>query len=541
MKQYTCFRTTKMVLALTLMPLLTFQSGTFAQISQREYVEFEIDNKKGDDYSLVPAGDEGVLCLLQSDEPQKGPKRAIEANFLGTSLQTKWYKKYVIDAGFNIIDQQYSKGNVYLLLERDPNRYQVMRIALQDGHATFIEYEEVKNFYITKFTVMDSIVFFGGNIKDNPAIIRYNYDEGTSVVCPSINQLKADLVEMRVDQQLGTVTAILKATNWSSDHSLYINTYDLNGKLLYNYSLPMDRQYNFLIFRPVKLNRDELLILGTYGLKSEESAQGVFALKSTGGELDFLRFYDFGYLHHFFKYLPEKQYDRITRKIKRKRDADKIYQLRYDLFVHEVEMFGDQILFAADIYEPLRDLGNNSFNQMGMWGNPFYSRYDLIRRLNFGGFYPHAFTNDPLFNRSNSIYGFEYTATFACGFDKKGNLLWDNSFTFDDVEEASYPMEFTNVFVDRDSVVFMQAAEEELRYKISDIAAYTDSVTIDSLNYRRGSEKSGSFENGGIADWYGSNFLVSGLRDIRNKLDNDFNREVFFIQKINIYPPRMEE
>lgn len=518
---------------------LLVQPVAQGQIFQQEYAEFEIEKRKGDNYSLVPTGEEGVLCLLQSEEPQKNNRDALEAFFLDTELNLKWQRIFLVDNNYRLIDRQYTRGNVYLLLEKDQYEYQVMRINLKNGDATFIDYQEVKNFYITQFTVMDSIIFFGGTIRDNPGVIRYNYDKGTSVVCPSINQLKADLVTMDVQKEMGIVTAILKSKNFSNDYSLYINTYSLQGKLLYNFSLPQDKQYNFLTFRPYHIDSEQLLIFGTYALKTDDAAQGIFVMKSTAGSLEFLRFYDFGYLKFFFDYLPEKKKERMLRRIERKREKDKIYQLRYNLFVHELKVLNGQILFAADVYDPIRD-SNHSFYSLQPWSNPLYGRYDLMRRLYADGYYPYSFTNDPLFNNRDATYGFEFMSAFACGFDKKGNLLWDNSFTTEDVS-SEYPIEFTNVLATGDTVFFVQADEQEFRYKISGVGEYTDSVTVDSIAYLRETDKLNSFENGGIADWYNKHFLVSGLRDIRNKMDSDMSREIFFIQKISVMPPRLEE
>merc|ERR1711991_1249145 len=108
-------------------------------------------------------------------------------------------------------------------------------MGLTDGNATYIDYEEVKNFYITDFSVIDSVIFFGGTIKDYPAIIRYNYQNQSSVVAPSINQLKADLVGMFVDEKNWVFSAVLKSQQIKDEHSIYIATYDLEGKMLFNF------------------------------------------------------------------------------------------------------------------------------------------------------------------------------------------------------------------------------------------------------------------------------------------------------------------
>ncbi len=506
-----------------------------AQVLPKEYVEFEIDEKTGEDYRLIPAGEEGVLVVLANTKPQKNAKRELMATFMDTDLKTLWAKKYLVDNNVELIDYQYTRGKVYFLLERSSNKYQVVNISLKDGAATYIDYEEVKNFYITDFSVIDSVIFFGGTIKEYPAIIRYNYQNQSSIVAPSINQLKADLVGMYVDEKNGVFSAVLKSQQMKDEHSIYIATYDLEGKMLYNFTLDRNRDYNFITFRPQVISDNEMVVIGTYGLKSDDRAQGVYALKTKNGALENLRFYDFGYFRNFFNYLPEKRKERIEAKIAKRRDKGKKKRLRYNLFVHDLKVTDRQIIFAADSYESIRETPNTpiTYDGYGVWRDPLYRTYNSGFKGFDGDYIPAAIVREPIPKNRPISYGFTLQSSISCGFDFNGTLMWDNIFYYDEEDvESDFPLEMTNVYADADSVIFLSAFEEGLRYKVSDLRKYTDSVTVDTLQLYKPNEKSSRFENGGILDWYDNTFLVSGLRNIKSKQYPDNNREIFFLYKV---------
>ncbi|WP_020532761.1 hypothetical protein [Flexithrix dorotheae] len=516
--------------------------GSFAQgqVFQKEYKEWEIEDKNGEDYKVITAKEKGVAVILANTSFQKNSKRSLDVTFLDTSLEKVWEKSYLVDNTLDFIDYQYIKENIYILFEKPSNKYHVLRINVNDGSNEIITYEEVKNFYVTDFSVLDSVLFLGGMVKDSPAVIMYNYKTGNSVVTPSINQLKAYIVGMQVDEEYGVVSVVLKSKNRSNDHSVYIATYDLEGKLIFNFPLERSLDYNFLTFRPMVTAEDEMMVLGTYALNSDDKTQGVYALKTKDSHLEYLRFYDFGYFKNFFNYLEEKRYDRMMAKIVKKRENDKIYPLRFDVFVHNLKVVNDQIVFSGDIYEPINESSNSSLSYFNGyytgWRDPYFRQVSTEGKGFDGEFVPAAMILDPIPKNQPISYGFTHVNSFACGFNKDGVMLWDNTFSDEDIE-VDYPIEISNVYADYDSAVFLQVEEDLMRYKISGLKEFTDSVTVDSIAYLRPEEKSSYFDNGGVIDWYGPNFLASGIRKIKHKFNNDLTREVFFLQKI-VYIPR---
>jgi len=520
--------------------LLAFNASVWSQVERGKYVEFKMDTKKGENYRLVPLEGEGVLCMLLSTEFQKNNLRELIVTMLDTDLNARWKAVYMIENGSDIIGYHYTPGSVNLLLEKEMYKYQVLRIGLSNGASKMVDYEKVKHFYVSTFSTYGPILFFGGEIKGNPAVMRYDSRTGNSIVCPSINQLKADLVDMEFSKEHGILSVLLESQVRKDEISLYVNTYDLSGKLIYNYALPYSQKYNLLTYRPHILNQNEMLLIGTYALKNDDTAQGVYVLKLFKNQMQDLRFYDFGYLKNFFNYLPEKKRERLQSRIERRREKEKIYPLRYDMFLHDLKIQDDQLILAGDIYESDRSATSYPIGMMWYsgWRNTQARRIDNSGGLTtFSDYVPAAVTNEPP-DRSDVTYGFDLVNSFACGIDLEGNLLWDNSYKFEDTD-SDYPIEMTNVYANKHSVVFMRSEEKEMRYHVSPLLTYMDTVVNDTLNYLDADiEKVTDYDNGGIIDWYDNHYLSSGIRYINNKFNNELDRDVFYIYKITCDPRR---
>ncbi|MDW7695250.1 hypothetical protein R9C00_28325 [Flammeovirgaceae bacterium SG7u.111] len=507
-------------------------------VANEKYVEFEIDDKHGEDYKLIPMGELGVLTLLHSTKFQKNNKRELQATFLDTDLNQVWSRTFLIEGNLENIVWTLDGDNAYVLFEKDSYKYYVVKIETGTKSSSIFEYDKVKQFYISDFCVLDDMFFFGGEIKGNPAILRYDPQTDHSLVCGSVHQLNADLLSMTPAPDGESFTAILESKQRKEDFSVYVNSYDKEGKLVTNFSLPQSFDYSLLTYRPLILDKEETMIFGTYALNNDESAQGVYAIKLIKGNMDMLRFYDFGYLKNFFYFLEEKKMEKIQSKIQKRREKGKIYTLRYDMFVHDLKLIDGQVVFSADVFDPIMESSYANYGTLNGLPNTYSWRtagdsYYKSTPYYGGTFRPAALTKEAINNKFVGNYGFELMNAFACGFDTNGNLLWDNSFSFEDVE-VDYPIEMTNVYAEKDSLFMFTANEEELIYKISELKGFTDSITVDTLNHILASEKiNEGFENGGIVDWYGNNFLASGIRYINHRKSNDLDRDVFFIYKIS--------
>jgi hypothetical protein len=231
----------------------------------------------------------------------------------------------------------------------------------------------------------------------------------------------------------------------------------------------------------------------------------MYISKMTGDKQDFIKYYKFNDFENFFSFMKPRRQERVRNRIVKKREKGKEYQLRYRLLLHDIIEQDDQYILIGEAFYP--QYRSNSFYGYGYYGNGRYS--------------------DRIFD------GYKYTHAVVCGFDKKGNLLWDNSFGIQDF--VSYHLvEAVKVAVDEDKIVLVYPHEETLNTKI----IKGNQVVKDKENYPIKTnfehDKVVHSEDAKVSDWYGKYFITWGEQEINNAKDSGVKstRKVFFLNKI---------
>ncbi len=209
----------------------------------------------------------------------------------------------------------------------------------------------------------------------------------------------------------------------------------------------------------------------------------------------------------------------------------------YKLFVHDLEIADGNIIFMAESYNAQSDFSRNQMMQNNQFYgsnlDPSLRRY--VRGLGYYSYLPSAFAVDPWWDNKPFPNEFDYVHAIALGFDTDGKLLWDNSYTFDDTE-SEFPIELAKVHVQSDSLAFFQYDSEEYFFKTSEKSKFLEDNAVADTPSLLESDVIDDFDHGGVMKWYAGNFLVSGVKRIRNKVDNEQNRHVFFISKFTYNP-----
>ena len=121
------------------------------------------------------------------------------------------------------------------------------------------------------------------------------------------------------------------------------------------------------------------------------------------------------------------------------------------------------------------------------------------------------------------------------GFDKQGNILWDNSFQIEDV--LTYNLDqFVHADVQEDKIVLLYMYDNEIRTKIIVGHEIVEGKSYDpiQLTFDDDQLRDDDTRIGGLEDWYGNKFYAYGTQRIKNLNDPGvkLNRRVFFINKI---------
>jgi hypothetical protein len=264
------------------------------------------------------------------------------------------------------------------------------------------------------------------------------------------------------------------------------------------------------------------LLAGTYTLRDSRYSQGLFAADLTAGTTETgqrrsLRFYDFLNLKHFFDFMKPARVERLRQRSKRLRATDRQYRLRYRILMHDMIPFQGGYVLVGEVYYPRYQYGYGTYYNaaayMPMY-NPLYGPNN--------------------YSRSNrNIDGYRFTHALVCAFDRRGNLLWDNSFLLKEVEtgELSETVQVRPT-PDGKRLALSYLVDDKLHYKIVDQANPSPNDLEVPLRTAEISqpEKTLDTSQSELKAWYGSRFVAYGYQRVRNASNN--TRNVFFINSI---------
>ncbi len=519
-----------------------------AQVKQSAYREFIIESREGDNYRIFKAGAKQVLCVLESNNRLKGNKQRAELTLMDKDLQIIWQQNYFISRKENIIGYLYHKGYIYLLTSTANYIYRFLRINSISTAVEVITYESDKNFYITHFTILNHTIFLGGVVNNYPIVYQFDYLNKQTTILSSIHQFRAELMDIFANEANNEIIVILSKNYGTKDRGVFINRYDREGNLKSNLNIDHKFEYKLLNFQTTLLKDRKIFILGTYALRNNNKTQGIYAIRLGDEDVEYIRFYDFTYLKNFFRYLPEKRMKKLKVQIRKKREKDKNYYLKYNIFPHNLSFCENRIVFSGEIYRPIIE-DNSRFTRPNRSIDPnlqaLYGNFDptsIYQNTNFsqwGSFTPSAL-NRHLSKSYTRPSGYAYSHSFVCAFDGTGRMLWDNSYNFNENTIQNLPIEMSQVAVKNDTVVFAHAEDKYIYSKWSVASQYTDTAMVDTIAMLPG-EKLYELNNGGLIKWYDMHFIHSGLKKIKNKFDAGKNREVFFIAKFSYVSPTRKE
>ena len=285
------------------------------------------------------------------------------------------------------------------------------------------------------------------------------------------------------------------------------------------------------------------LLMGTYSLRDPNYAQGVFATDlsrpvsgGAGTAKAPLRFYDFLHLKHFFDYLKPSKQARLRQRVAR-RLARSVSPMRwhYRLLLHELlpQPDGGYVL-VAEVYLPhyrYNNYGSYYGSPFGSFGNQYYSS-----GYGYGGpssvYSPGGYSP---YGNNRTFDGYQTTHALVCGFDHKGNLIWDNIFVVENLRRTDLEEAVRLQSLPDGRLVLAYLDENKLRYKVvnrGETAPNDQHVTISTGTSPAGpgQEHATDTDQYDLLPWYGGRFVALGYQHVR--VSHGPDREVFFMNTV---------
>jgi hypothetical protein len=484
-----------------------------AQVVQSDRYEILMGDAE-QPFQIQPAQQEGIFLFRGFEGTEQN---ALQLIFLDTAFQERWNGFITIDKPMVENRVCYANNSLFVLLRyRDFSKNDLQIVAVNKDKGNYMVYT-FRNFIplqITTFLVTSKGALIGGYFNRIPVVLFYSFEERRSKLLPGLFNEAGELIQIRTYAD-DTFDVLVSALNYQRQQTIIIRNYDADGTLAKSISLKPDDRKNLIFGQSIKTLGDMQLVAGVYGARKSEFSKGIFMAKIDPVGNDVLRYYSYGDLENFFKYMRARREQRVKERIARRKIKGRKLRFNYRFIVHEIVPYKDQYI---------------------MLGEAFYPRYTYTNRSSSNFFGPgYGFSRGPMMMSDGRVFdGYYYTHAVVAGFDQNGKLLWDNSFEINDVKTFELE-QFVKLDVRPDHITLLYLYDHQIRSKIIDDSQVLEGKSIApiQLKFETDQTKKGGTEKSRLDYWYNHTFYAYGVQTVISTAGTQtLKRRVFFINKI---------
>ena len=516
--------------------LLSPDSLLQAQVQVQQTERYEIIQKNSDDYFTIISLEEEGLALIREKDKYKGNKKLWEIIILNIDLREKSKFEIEINQRNTLLGYEIDKGLLYLLFragETTKNSMELVEINTADGmEKKRFEINPELDFKVTHFNKVGPNIILGGYVTNEPAILLFETAANSIKVIPGFFQKDNELVELRVNQN-GTFNSVLIDRSLRTERKLVYKTFDASGNLLLEDIVPIEEDKSLQNSISSSLEREELVLLGTWGEKQGKQSLGFFSLAVDPFNQQKINYFHFGMMDHFLDYLNPKRAEKIKESTR-----DAILDGRKPSFTSyvmpfKVEETSQGFLMLAEVYNPSSTVNPYYNNPYGYpnYGNPYYY-YNPFWPGYYPGmrmYRPYAYGDNIRNNDNIKLY-----ETVVAAFDPAGNLMWDQSIMLDDLKRPALE-QVSDFYTENNHLYFLYKKESDFKIKSISLEAGEVTERTEKIKLMDPAEEIRSEKEleDGVRHWIGNTFYLWGYQTVRNP-ENKGNRvrDVFYINKI---------
>jgi len=486
--------------------LICLHPGFAQQLQQRNRYELPLTHDERF-YEIIPAQDHGVylyrrLASLHTDQ--------LELIKLDTVFHQDWKGYLPVDRRFLLMGKKSDTDYLYLLFRYyDFTRNDFEVVSLDHANGRFLKYN-IRNFIPfapTEFQVTQNGVLIGGYYNHVPVVMYYSFADRKSKILPGLANETGELTQIKLYPD-ATFDVVICARNFEGQKTVWLKNYDANGNLQNNFALKPETGKHLIFARSMKTDDNTQLIAGVYGARNSEYSRGLFLASIDQQGREKLRYYGYGDLENFFKYMKARREARVKERIQRRKIKGKKIRFNYRFLVHEIVPYK---------------------NQFVLLGEAFYPHYTTVSS-GYGAFGAYSFYGNRMVRDGRMFDGYQYTHAVVMGFDHQGRLLWDNSFEINDVRTFTLE-QFVKLEVKQDKIVLLYLYENQLRTKIIQDNEVLEGKAFEPIRTQSANEivKKEQSDINKLEYWYNGYFYAYGVQEITGPSGK---RRVFYINKI---------
>ncbi|MFD2785288.1 hypothetical protein [Hymenobacter rubripertinctus] len=520
--------------------LLGFNSGALGQqsgapepaIAPRQLLRTELVlESSNSEVQVQPMPEDSSLVLLVEHNPVLVGKTEYYFQKFDKNLRPREPVALTVPRGYDFQRICAEGTDVYALFSGlDTGTLWVAAFDTRTGELGQGEFKTKRARQVHDLKALEGNLFVTVEVDQHLTLLLLDLRAATFRFLPSVFEALPTRFTFLADSVTKRAELILSETNGLKSR-LQLKQLDDGGRLLHSEFVQAGSERGLLDAQLSPGDSAARLLAGTYTLRDSRYSQGLFASDLTAGVTETgqrrsLRFYDFLNFKHFFDFMKPARLARLRQRNERLRASDRQFRHRFQLLMHDMLPTAEGYVLVSEVYYPRYNMSNYPSGNYGGLGNYGYGSPGALN--GFG--YPSRYNS--FYNGRRPSEGYRTTHALICGFDRQGNLLWDNAFLLKEVDH--FQLQETVCFRPLPDGQFAVAylKDDKFYFKVVNQSATAPNdwqVTLRSSPTEIGirEEKATSTQQEHLMAWYGSRFLAVGYQHVRPA--SGPGRDVYFL------------
>ncbi len=479
-------------------------------------------------YHLEPLGSNGLLLFYESNEVNELGHRKWYFSLYNTQLEEAWMQYVALADGMAFVQSRQDAGKTYFLFAvRDQKKagqsgYQLLSYNTLDGNFNLLSGSLPEKAEVSGFEVIGNHAMMGVDLPRFQAdILLVNLDDGSIKSVP--HGLENQVVLQATSSDKNRNWFVVAAKEYQSNRfvSDLIMVFDINGNVVMRTAYK-DVQERFLHSFAMHVDDDgSLLLIGSFNNPERRNrrirdaspevvneAAGLVFLKVNQQGVPVSNFYDFSGFDNIYSSLSVYDLMRVRQRQTRggRRPADEVpVNIAFQFNNPQLLSHNEQMVYTAEAFRP---------------------QYRIETRMDYD------FYGRPIPYTYSIFEGYHFFNFLLAGFDKSGNMLWNNDFELRDLLTQQLSK---HVLVHPDSAGIVLAYNNTGRVSAKTISESDNIAGIEQVRnetfYTNDRIQEENFSR--IVHWYDNFFLTYGYQRIaNNRLTTNNLRTVFYISKM---------
>jgi len=496
--------------------------GQQASLSINRPVRIEIQAKSTDESNhIIPLDSTGLLLYYKSIETVNDSLTKWYFSLYDKNLKLSWMSSIPVKTGLDVRDFSVEKDTVtFLFLSTDKTKgntviEMVIRLNFKTGKFTGNRHTLIGNVTPKKFMVFQGQAFLGYNLKTGPAhmqIIDFQLGKVTDI--PLTSPMASTITGFIID----TLNNVLYVTICKTVSKKNV----VNDLLKINFTGTIVSETEISTISPLWeignlqlliIDPDDLLVVATYSSAGKSGrtgsisgSSGFFTCRVKNGVQIDIHFKNFLELKNIQNLMQEKDLISFKKKTLRNNRSINDYALEVNLMVHPLIVHNNQVVFMGESYSP--EYHPENFTEFDFYGRPYINTYNVFD-------------------------GYRYSHAIIAGFDKSGNLKWDNTMEIRNIISSDLNPKVNAFYSSSDTMVLCYSSEARIASKIICEDKVIEKLDFSELEQLNPEDKMITDSKNHMVHWYDTFFLCYGYQEIKNiNSSGDKKRLVYYFSKV---------